>query len=194
MREPRPVIIVEAARTQTMLIETPDRSQHTHRKLSATHLHGENRDRQTALYRDRLADIHGKRSLAHGRSSRDDDQITGLQARGHAIEINNSGRPTGDLILVIAVVEFINTLDHLREQRLNFLKALGSPCALFSDRKNFGFSFIQHLLDFFTLRIESQHTTIANNLCIATNIGGRRRVLSQRIEISNATGIFCLGR
>ena len=154
-----------------------------------------------------LGNVDGERGLAHGGTRRQHHQIARLQARGHAIEIDKSGRYTGDLILVIAVVEFINTLDDLREQGLNFLKTLGAACALFGNSKDFGFCLIQHLFDFFTLRIEcsasdfirygdefAQYTTIAHNFCIATDVGGRRRVLRQRIEISNSTSIFCLGR
>jgi hypothetical protein len=44
--------------------------------------------------RNVLGDVDGKRRLAHGRTSRQHDQITGLQTGGHAIEVVEARRHT----------------------------------------------------------------------------------------------------
>ena len=41
---------------------------------------------------DVLGHVHDERRLAHGRAAGDDDELARLQARGHAVEVDEAGR------------------------------------------------------------------------------------------------------
>ena len=45
-----------------------------------------------------LGDVQGQRGLAHRRPGRDDDEIGGLQAAGHLVELRVVGGKPGDLL------------------------------------------------------------------------------------------------
>ncbi len=128
-----------------------------------------------------------------------------MQAGCHAIKIGKAGRHTRNIILIVAVIQLVDTLDHLRQQGLDFLKALCAACALFRNRENLGFGFIQHLFDFLALRAErlagnlvgyrdqfAQHTAVTHDLRIAADIGGGWRVLRECIQIRQAAYLIGL--
>src|SRR5450830_1421069 len=205
VRQAWPVFINQTAGTQTMLVKTAYRAQHTHRELSAAHFHGEHSNRQPAVDGNVFTDVDGKRGFTHRRTTGDDDQVARLQAGGHLVKIDEAGRYTGDVAGAVAVVEFVDALDHLGQQRLDRQETLGAARTFFGNSENLGFSFVQHLLDVLALRVEgvagnfvgngnqlAQHAAVAHDFSVTADIGCGRRVLRQRIEIAQAAHFFSL--
>ncbi len=205
MRQSRPVFIVQSPGTQAMLVKASDRTEHTHRQLRATHFHRKYRDWQAAVDRDIFTDVDRECGLAHRWTARNDDQVARLQPGRHSIEIHETGGHTGDVVLVVPIIEFVDAFNDLCQQRLNFLETLCAARALFGNRKNLGLGFIQHLLDFLALRIEcltgdfichsnqlAQHATVTHDFRVAADVGCRWRVLGQRIQIRQTANVICL--
>ena len=46
-------------------------------------------------------DVGGERGLAHGRAAGEDDQVGGLQAAHHAVEVVEAGRDAGQLAVAL---------------------------------------------------------------------------------------------
>ena len=124
MRQARPVLVQQAAGTQAVLVQAPDRTQHTHGQLRATHFHGEHRHRQARLDGHVFADVDRESGFTHGRTAGHDDQVAGLQAGGHLVQVHEPGRNARDVAGTVAVVELVDALDHLGQQRLDFHEAL----------------------------------------------------------------------
>jgi hypothetical protein len=100
-----------------------------------------------------FADVDGERRLTHRRTAGHDHQIARLQARGHAVEVDETGRHAGDFGLVFARVQFVDTLDHLGQQRLHGGQP-AAPRAPLGNREDLRFGLVEHLLDFLALRAE----------------------------------------
>lgn len=83
------------------------------------------RTRRPAKPTDRhvLAHVERERGFTHRRTPGDDDQVARLQARGARIEVAVAGRHAGDVGRILAVVQFLNAIDDLSEQRIDVLEA-----------------------------------------------------------------------
>ena len=97
-------------------IDPPERSHHTHRQLLAAHFHAEDRHRHLLPDGHILGDVHGERGLAHRRAAGDDDQVAGLQAGGHVVQIGEAGGDAGDRRL--GTEQRVDAVDRLGQQRL----------------------------------------------------------------------------
>ncbi len=150
-----------------------------------------------------FADVQRERGLSHAGSAGDDDQIARLKARCLRIEIGEAARHAGHVRRIRALEQFLNAFDHAGQQRLNLDEALAAARALLGDLKNLGLGFVEYLLGVFAGRIQrtgcnlvacghkpAQHRTLTHQLGIAANIGGRRRVLRQRIQIDEPARLF----
>ena len=145
MGHARPVIVFQLAGAQGVLVEPPHRTDHTHRQLRAAHFHTENGHRLVRFQRHVLGDVDGESGLAHTRASRHDDQIAGLQAGGHAVQIGEAGSNTGHITGIVAAIQRLDALDHLRQQRRDADKSLASALACFGNLEHAAFCLVQQL-------------------------------------------------
>ena len=123
MGHARPVLGDQLAGTHAVLVQQADRTQHTHGQLHRAHFHGEHRHGQALLDGDVLADVHRERGLAHRGTTRDDDQVAALHAGRHLVQIGEARGHAGHVGTAFTVIELVDALDHLRQQRLDFLEA-----------------------------------------------------------------------
>ena len=199
----RPLIIVQPAGSYLVLIQAANRGQHTHGKLGAAHFHREHRHRCTVVDGHILGHVQGQRGLAHRRAAGNDDQIAGLQTRGHLVEVVIAGGDTGDIRRIIAVVQFLDALHHLGQQRIDVLEAGLVTHAGFGNGKDLGLGFVEQGFRFAAQRIQGARSDLvagchqlakdgpfAHDLAVAANIGCRRRVLRQLPKIGQTTGVL----
>ncbi len=90
-----------------------------------------------------LGYIQRKRRLAHGRPAGDNDQIPRLKARRFLIEVRKASGNSGYVAWIVLVVQCLDALDDLLQQRLDVDKALLSPCTGLGNFEHLGFGFIQ---------------------------------------------------
>nr|GEU28419.1 hypothetical protein [Tanacetum cinerariifolium] len=203
----RPVLVVEAAGTQAVLVELANRAQHTHGQLGAAHLHREDRYRQAGFDRHVFADIDRECGFTHRRTAGHDDQVAALQPRRHAVEIDKARGHARDLGLVVARVQLVDALDHLRQQRLHGNPAGRAAGALLGNGKDLRLRLVEHLLDFLALRAEglardlvghgdqlAQDRAVAHDLGIAADVGSRWRVLRHGVQVRQAAHVVGLAQ
>ncbi|MCY1359058.1 hypothetical protein D9M69_456120 [compost metagenome] len=207
MRQARPVFVQQAAGTQPVLVQPADRAQHTHGQLRARHFHREHCHRQALLHRHVLADVQRERGLTHRRAAGHDDQVAALHAAGHPVQVHEARGHAGHVAGAVAMVKLVDALDHLRQQRLDFLETLLATRAFLGDRKDLGLGFVQQLADFPPLGREgcrgdvvgdgdqlAQHRAFAHDFRVAADIGCAGRVLCQRIQVCQPADFLGLAR
>src|SRR5450830_334696 len=199
VRQARPVFVVQLARTEAVLVELAVRTEHTHGQLGAAHLHREHGHGQARFDGDVFADVDGECRLAHGRTAGHDDPVARLQARGHAVEVDEAGRHAGDFAGAFAAVQLVDAFDHLGQQRLHGGPARRAARTLFGDGEDLRLGLVQHLLDFLALRAEgiagdfvgdgdqlAQHAAVAHDFRVTADIRRRWRVLRHRVQVLQA--------
>ncbi|MNI52311.1 hypothetical protein D3C73_1070780 [compost metagenome] len=103
------------------------------------------------------------------------------------------------------MVELVNAFDHLGQQRLDLLETGRAARAFLGNLEDLGFCFIQQLARFLALRVQggrrdlvgnrhqlAQHGALAHDLGVAADVGGRRGVVRQRVQIRQAARVFGL--
>ena len=146
-------------------------------------------------------DVHRQTRLAHRRASRHDDKIAGLQSGSHAIQIRKAARHARNVVGVVPVVEHVDALYHLGQQRRHFLEPLLAARALLRNFENLRLCLVQHLVGVATHRVVGrirdlggdfgelpQNGAVTHDLGIPPYVGGRRRVGCQRTEIWDPAG------
>ena len=199
----RPVIFSETPGAQALLVDTTHRTDQTHGQLSRTHLHREHRNRHALVNGHMLGHIQCKRGLTHRGAGRNDDEVAGLHARGHTVKVCKTRRHTGDVVWILAVVQVIDPLDHLRQHRLKILKTRATPRPVFGDLKDSCLGLVENLPGIAPLWIErgggdfirdgnqaTQDRPVAHDLRVAAHIRRRGCATGQRIEVSQATRVF----
>ncbi len=195
----------EPTGAQALLVEPADRAQHPQRELPGAHLHREHRDRHALVDGDVLADVQRQGRLPHCGSAGDDDQVTGLKAGCLGVEVGEPGRHPGDIRRIRALEQFLDALDDLGQQRLDLLESLSAASALLGDLEDLGLGLVEDLLrlapggvqgargDLVAGRDQAaQHRALAHDLRVATDVGGRRRVLGERVQVDEAAGVVSL--
>jgi len=142
--------------------------------------------------------------FTHTGTTGDDDEVAGLQAGGHAVEVGKAGRHAGDFRGVLAVMQFLNALDHLREQRVDVHEALLVACAHFGNGEYFLFGGVEQFFgiaaervkriggDFVTGHDEvAQDGALAHDLGITADVGGGWGVGRQLTEVGQTAGFVC---
>ena len=181
----------------------PDRADHAHRELRRRPFPWRRSPPAgRASSATCSAMLSAKRGLAHRRAPGDDDQVAGLQARGHPVEIGEAGRHAGDVGRIVAVVELVDALDHLGQQRLDLAEPLLAARARLGDLEDPGLGLVEHVAgaapdrvvgevgDLAGRRRElAQHRALAHDLGVAADVGGGRHVLRQRAEIREAADV-----
>src|SRR5262249_55012423 len=116
-------------------------------KLLFRHFEREKAHRFGLTQGDVLREIQRERRLSDGRPGRQDDQIGGLQARGHTVELRKTRREAREHALAVARVldDLQVVLDHLADRRE------GLADRVVRDREDFAGDVTQQLLGAFGL-------------------------------------------
>ena len=96
--------------------------QHAHEQRFLRHFQREDADYFAVEDGSVLGDVHGQRGFAHRGARGDDDQIAGLEAAGHLVELGVVGGESGDLLA--AGVEFVERAEGVLDDRRNVGEAL----------------------------------------------------------------------
>ena len=192
----RPFVVTHPPGTQALRVQAANGGQHTCRQLGAPHFHREHTNRQAGIDRHVLGDIQGKGRLTHRGSAGNNDQVARLETGGLLVEIDEAGRHPGNVRRVVAVVQFLNTLDHLGQQGIDVHEAFVVPGASFGDLENLGLGLIKQGFGVPTERIErvsrdlvgrchqlAQDGPLTDDLGIATDIRSRRRIGCKFTEV-----------
>ena len=148
----RPFLVGQAAGAQMGLVDAADRPDDPHRELRGAHFHREHRYRQALVQRDMLGDVDRERGLAHRRPRGEHHHVAGLEARGHAIEVDEAGRHTRDVVRVVG--HFADAIHELDGKRVHALETLLQARAFFADVEDLLFGFVEDLVDRLALRVE----------------------------------------
>ncbi len=129
-------------------------------------------------------------------------RIAFLQSRRLAVEIGEAGGDACDVRRIVLVVENFDALDHLRQQRTDFLEALLAARAVFGDLEDGRLGMVQDLTHTATQRVvgrvgdasarrrqSAQDCTLAHDFGVAPDVGGGRHVVDQRAQIRHATNV-----
>jgi hypothetical protein len=112
-----PVLVAELAGAQLVRVHLGDRGEQALAELLAAHFHGEDHDGQRALQRDVLDDVQREGGLPHGRPTGHDDEVAGMHASRLHVEVDEPGRHARDVGRVVLMVQVVDALVHLAEQR-----------------------------------------------------------------------------
>ena len=118
-----PFVVAQSAGAQPALVDAPERADHAQRQLRGAHFHREHQHRQLFVDRHRLGDVDRQRGLAHRRARRQDDQIAFLQARRHAVEVEEAGANAGDFLGAV-LGQLGDAVDQLHRQLVDADEAL----------------------------------------------------------------------
>ena len=99
LRQPAPVALAEKPSAQPVRVDAGFRGQQAQEQLLLRHLEAEQADGQIGLGADVLRDVEHQAGLPHRRPGGDDDEIGGLQARRHLVEIREARGHAGDELL-----------------------------------------------------------------------------------------------
>ena len=98
------------------------RGQHAHEQRFLRHFQREDADHFAVEDGGVLGDVHGQRGFAHRGTRGDDDQVGGLKAAGHLVELGVVGGEAGDLLA--AGVEFVERAEGVLDDRRDVDEAL----------------------------------------------------------------------
>ena len=142
-----------------------------------------------------LGNVHRKRRLAHGGARRQHHHVAGLQARCHAVKIDETRRHAGDVVGVVR--HLLHAVEQVDHQGVHALEALLHARAFFTDVEDFLFGFVKDLVYRPALGVEggrgdlvaggdefAQDGALAHDLGVAADVAGAGHVLRQVVQIS----------
>ena len=86
-----PVLVLELAYAQALRVNGPLGTEHALHELLLRHFQGKERDRLVFPHGHIGSDVQRERCLAHTRTSRDQDEVRRLEARGQPVEVDEAG-------------------------------------------------------------------------------------------------------
>ena len=119
--QPVPVLLVEVAGVDLVGVDLPLGAQQSFDELLLGHLEAEDPDALPLLERHVGRDVEANAGLAQAGSRGHDDQVRGMEPRGHPIELREAGLDPGDERL--AVGDLLDRLVDRGHQRLDRLEA-----------------------------------------------------------------------
>ncbi len=183
------------------LIDASERGDHAQRQRFRRHFHAEDGARLVRAERGVLGDVDGQRGLAHGRPARNDDQVAGLQTRGHFIEFLESGCDAGHL--AVGVIQLVDAIDHVRQNALDRSESDFAARTALGDFEHRALGFIDDFARFAPFRLErraddeiargdelAQHRALAHDVRIGANVGGGGRIARQRSQVGQAANLI----
>ena len=91
-------------------------------QLRRAHFQTEDADRNIAIHRHMLGDIHGEGGLTHRGTCGDDDHLARVQSAGHFVELLVTGGQPRDLPLVLVkLLDRLNGIIHMCPDLLHIL-------------------------------------------------------------------------
>ena len=200
-----PFVIAHAAGAQALRVQAANGGEHTRRQLGAPHVHGKHPHRQAGIDRDVLGYVQREGRFPHGGTAGYNDQIARLETGGLLVEVDEAGRYAGDIRGVVSIVQLLDPLDHLGQQRVDVHEAFIVPGAGLGDLEYLRFGLVEQGFGITTERIQRigsnfvgrrhqlpQHRTLTHDLRVTLDVGRRRRVGRQFTEIGEATGLLPL--
>ena len=118
-----PVLLLQLAVADAGLVYAPHRGQHPDDQRIGGHFHAEHQDGFFLVQDGVFHQVHGKTGLAHGGPPRHDDQVGGLQAGGHAVQVLEAGAQPGDISP--GVEQLLDAADGGLQQRVDPLGTTG---------------------------------------------------------------------
>ncbi len=101
VRDARVVLLSDRAAHQAMAVDLGLRRQHAEEQRLLRHFEAEEPDGHVGLRGHVLCDVEHETRLAHRRAGRDDDQVAGLKAARHLVQVDEAGRRAGDEPLLL---------------------------------------------------------------------------------------------
>ena len=194
----RPVVGVQPAGTNLLLVDSTERGEHSHGELLGRHLHAEHEHGQPGPDGSLFHEVHRERGLAHRGTPRDDDQVAMLQARGYAIQVAESGRHAG--YRSVEPGQIVDALHDIAEHILDRDRVPASCAVPVRDLEDPALRFIDEVGRPSSLRTKCglgdfgagsnqipQYGAIANNLRVRDDVGGAGRVLGEFREVGKAS-------
>ena len=149
-----------------------------------------------------LADVDRERALAHRRPAGHDDEIAGLQAGGHLVEIGVAGGDARHVRRIVAVVERLDAVDDLGQQVLQHGERALPARALLRDVQHLRFGLVEHGLGAPSHGVVggigdlagggrelAQDRAFAHDLRVMADVGGGRHVLHERAQVREAADV-----
>ena len=83
------LVLIQIAEPELLLVHVRLGADQTREQLLVRHFEREDRDRPGIFFArgNALRDVERERGLAHGRAGRDDDQLAGMEAAGHLVDL-----------------------------------------------------------------------------------------------------------
>ena len=151
-----------------------------------------------------LADVERECGLAHRRPRREHDQVARLQPSGHAVHVVEAGAHPRHFFGAV-LMQFVDAVDQLNDQRVHALEALPRARALLADLEDHAFGFVEDLRHRTALRIErvgrdlvarrdelAQHRALANDLGVAAQVGGTWHALRECVQVDETATVLGL--
>ncbi len=167
--EPLPVLAREPSGAKLVLVEPAHRADQPQRELRGAHFHREHGDGLAGVERDVLADVQREGGLAHRRASCDDDEVAGLQARGHPVDVGEARGHAGHVGRIVAVVERLDALDDAGQELADLGELLRAAAPLLGDVQHLGLGLVEDFLRAAPHRV----------VCAVGDVAGGRRELAQ---------------
>ena len=92
------VFFGDEAGAQAMRVDLRVRGEHAHEQRFLRHFEREDADHLVVEDGGVFGDVHGERGFAHRGARGDDDEVGGLEAGGHLVELGVMGGEAGDLL------------------------------------------------------------------------------------------------
>ena len=99
VRQALVIALADGPRHQAVRVDARDGREQADEELLPRHFQAEEPDGPPVLQRRVLGDVQHEARLAHRRTRRDDDEVAGLQAARHLIEVGEAGGDAGDQLL-----------------------------------------------------------------------------------------------
>ena len=197
----RPLVLLQLAGAHPVLVDAAQGGHHAHRQGVAGHLHAEDGDRPFHLQGHVFRQVHREAGLAHRGPPRHDDEVRGLEAGGHLVEIGEAGGQAGDGL--VALKEDLDALHGPAEEAAQGLEAATAALFLLGDLEDPPFRLVQQLRHLPALGVEgdvadagadgdelAQHRALAHDLGVGLDVGGAGGAGGDDAQVGQAAGVL----
>ncbi len=190
-----PFALAQAPGAQAMAVHPGMTGQKPEIELFLAHLEAEQAHRAVVAHSGVLGDIQAEGGLAHGGAGGNEDQVSGLQSRGFAVQFLEAGADSGDLVFAGHILQaghrLVGDIPHTGK---------ASPVLILGDGKDQFFSSIQDLAGILlrskavldhavgSLNHFPQHRLVLHDAGIMIHVGGAGHAVRQRRQGGGASG------
>ena len=197
VRQPAVVLLAQEPTAEPVRIDAGLGRQHAHEQLLFRHLEAEEADRHVGRRADVERDVEHEARLPHRRPRRDEHEVGRLEAGGHLVEIDETGRHAGDQALVL-----LQLLDR-REAALHEIaqRDEAGADAIFGDGKDRALGLVEQqvrlLLGFVGLgedlvgRVDqvAERRLLFDDARVVLDVGRARHAVGQRRDVGRAADL-----